>query len=225
MSNNLTPGQDYAVKFLTAKGFKLESSPIQLKRGNLVFADPLGNKWGIFKNGGYIRKQTPGADRWGVVYSQTHAGSSELADDEYMDLAEMISTKYNNDVKKEQKGKETFGKYHKKVNLWSVYKYRDGFRVKDWTCYVPIVQIKKALDIIGKENFNDLRITQRFETHQTENAIEVSGWKFTPLAQILRITFFNNSDSIGYTKVTKQRGKVEKERAPVTWSKPEIISL
>lgn len=57
----LTPGQDYSAKFLTSKGFKLISSPIQLKRGNLIFNDPLGNKWGIFK-------------KW-RIYSQTNSES------------------------------------------------------------------------------------------------------------------------------------------------------
>lgn len=222
----LTPGQDYSAKFLTSKGFKLISSPIQLKRGNLIFNDPLGNKWGIFKNGGYIRKQTPKADRWGMVFRQSNAGSSQIDDDQYMDLAEMISIKYNAENRKQQKQKETLGqKYHKRVDTWNVYKYRDGFRAKTGTCYVPFSNIKKALNIISEEKFKQLDVHQPFDTDKIQDVIVVSGWKYTPLAKTLKITFFNESNSIGYTKVTKQYGEVKTPLKAMNWSKPEVISL
>jgi len=235
MSNDLTPGQDYAVKFLTSKGFKLISSPIQLKRGNLVFDDPLGNKWGIFKNGGYIRKQTPKADRWGVVFRLSGAGASQMDDDQYMDLAEMISVKYNADLRKEQKGKETLGEYHKKVSFWEVYKYRDGFRVRDMTCYVPLAEIKKALDIIVKEGYmQNLSVKQLYD-EKTADAIEVYGYYYEPeseikshyrgLARKVRIIFFNDSDEIGYTSVIKQYGRVKRQSDPLIWDIPTLISL
>jgi len=233
MSNDLTPGQDYAVKFLTSKGFKLISSPVQLKRGNLVFDDPLGNKWGIFKNGGYIRKQTPKADRWGVVFRQSGAGASQMDDDQYMDLAEMISVKYNADSRKEQKGKETLGKFHKKVYMYDVRKYRDGLRVKFGTVFVPFTEIRRALNTLVKEKFNDsLSISQshnysaRYDSDAYyENILEITGMRErdervkgnNPI--YMRILYYNNSSDIGFTDAFKQYGDFIHNKQ--TWNKKE----
>jgi len=92
----LTPGQKYAVDFLKPLGFKLVSSNIQIERGNLVFEDPDGIKWAIFRNSGYIRKWIPGVDRWNVIHRELpaqHAGGGFIEDDQYMELAELISRK------------------------------------------------------------------------------------------------------------------------------------
>jgi hypothetical protein len=94
----LTSGQDYAVKFLAAKGFKFISTPRQIERGNLIFTAPDGDNWAIFRNSGYVRKAAPGADRWQVVHRELkaqHEGGGAITDDQYMDLAEMISQKYS----------------------------------------------------------------------------------------------------------------------------------
>lgn len=227
MSNNLTPGQDYAIKFLTSKGFKLTSSPVQLKRGNLIFDDSIGNKWGIFKNGGYVRKQTPRADRWGVVYRQSDAAGSQLQDDEYMDLAEIIATKYNADNKKQQKEKDILGeKYYKKVYFWEVYKYRDGFRVKNMNCHVPFSKIKKALDIIVKEKYKEYLSVRQLYDYKTVDAIEVYGHnKDHKQSRKLRIIFFNDSNEIGYTSVVKQYGGTHVLGGNMEYYVPEVISL
>ncbi|NMC59305.1 MAG: hypothetical protein GYA51_07990 [Candidatus Methanofastidiosa archaeon] len=58
MSNDLTPGQDYAVKFLKSLGLKLVSTNKDLKRGDLIFEDPFSCLWGIYKRGGIVRKQS-----------------------------------------------------------------------------------------------------------------------------------------------------------------------
>ena len=51
MANDLTPGQDYAVKFLTSKGFKLTSSPIQLKREEIGYTS-------VVKQYGRVKRQS-----------------------------------------------------------------------------------------------------------------------------------------------------------------------
>ncbi|NMC59307.1 MAG: hypothetical protein GYA51_08000 [Candidatus Methanofastidiosa archaeon] len=137
------------------------------------------------KNGGYIRKQTPKADRWGMVFRQSNAGSSQIDGDQYM----------------------------------------DGFRAKTGACYVPFSNIKKALNIISEEKFKQLDVHQPFDTDKIQDVIVVSGWKYTPLAKTLKITFFNESNSIGYTKVTKQYGEVKTPLKAMNWSKHEVISL
>lgn len=105
----LTQGQQYAVNFLKSKGFKFISSGRQIERGNLIFEEPNGEvKWAIFRSSGYVRKWKPGADRWSVIHRELpaqHEGGGDIEDDQYMDLAELISLKYSNEKKREQKEK------------------------------------------------------------------------------------------------------------------------
>jgi hypothetical protein len=112
------PGREYAIKFLTSLGLEHVSSPIQLKKGTLEFYDKnTDTKWQI-SGTGYLRKLNDYTkylglvarskrqgwgyppQAWQMVYSHfppqhTMGETSKrfLADDEYMDMAEMISEK------------------------------------------------------------------------------------------------------------------------------------
>ena len=92
----LTAGQQYAINFLRSMGLILISSPLQCRRGNLIFKENNGEMWGIYKNGGYIRRW--GSNRWGVLYT-TERGRM-IEDDEYIELAHMLSEKIRTRRKK-----------------------------------------------------------------------------------------------------------------------------
>jgi hypothetical protein len=129
----MTSGQDYAVKFLGSRGFKFISSEKQIERGNLIFSAPNGEHWAIFRNSGYIRKAQPDADRWAVVHRELPAqyhGGGNISDDQYMDLAEMVSMKYSKAEANEKRRKdpETLAK---KVERESKARIKDLF---DFIC-------------------------------------------------------------------------------------------
>jgi len=115
---NLSSGQKYAVDFLTSLRLENVTSPFQLKKGSLEFYDAsTDTKWQI-SGSGYLRKlnnytqylktlerakkqgwgsHVPQA--WQMVYShfspkwRNQNVVNKLADDEYMDMAEMLSEK------------------------------------------------------------------------------------------------------------------------------------
>lgn len=102
MLNDLTPGQDYAVKFLTSNGLRFISTPRQLANGNLSFHDPQTDMAWQISSTGYLRKfwnysrpidrkhLHPGeGPQWQMIYN--HSRGQKIPDDEYMDLAEKIS--------------------------------------------------------------------------------------------------------------------------------------
>jgi hypothetical protein len=111
----LNSGQTYAVDFLKSLGLTLTSTPLQLNNGTLSFVDKNGNRWAIFKKG-YLRKWRdydknsysfddkkpagfPHNGEWGVIHNFNH----ELEDDEYMDAAELLSSKVARNYKKAEK--------------------------------------------------------------------------------------------------------------------------
>ena len=98
---NLTPGQKYAVNYLELLGLELVSAPNQLSKGTLEFYDKgTDTKWQI-SGTGYLRKLTNASwesPKWAMVYShflsQSEMGAKKyLQDDEYMEMAEMLSKK------------------------------------------------------------------------------------------------------------------------------------
>lgn len=119
----MTPGQKYAVNFLKVHGLDFISTPRQLKNGNLVFKDKEGKLWGIFKYGGYLRKNN--GSRWGVLYRMEQGRN--IDDDEYMELAEMLINK----IKKQQnflKRKEEIWGNMLNISKHNIDRYRNGVK-------------------------------------------------------------------------------------------------
>lgn len=168
-ANEIPTGQRYAISFLTSKGFKLISSPLQLNRGNLIFKDPIGNMWGIFKNGGYIRKQAPENDRWAVVYRISTADEVQLNDDQYMDLSEIIATKYNDLQLKNKKHEERFGVPSGVSKDPLIKETKDGYKFK--LVLVSKQTMKAAINFLAKDGFKNFNISayednnERFPMH------------------------------------------------------------
>jgi len=100
----ISKGKKYAVDFLKTLGLQHISTPLQLKRGTLIFLDPKNNvEWQI-SGTGYLRKRNlnkKGAylgPEWQMIYSHfppqyQQGGKKFLQDDEYMDMAEKLSEK------------------------------------------------------------------------------------------------------------------------------------
>jgi len=100
----LSKGKKYAVDFLKSIGLLHISTPLQLKRGTLIFLDSKNNvEWQI-SGTGYLRKRDlnrKGAylgPEWQMIYSHfppqyQQGGKKFLQDDEYMDMAEKLSEK------------------------------------------------------------------------------------------------------------------------------------
>lgn len=112
-AHHLTDGQTYAIEFLKSLGIQFNTPLNRLKKGVLEFIDPLSDtKWQISPTG-YIRKLNNASaevrrqkrfgsyyavtPNWILVYShfppQWEHGKKYLDDDEYMDLAEIMSRK------------------------------------------------------------------------------------------------------------------------------------
>jgi hypothetical protein len=93
-------------------GFVLVSTPLQAKRGNLVFQNPqTKEKWAIFKNGGYLRKWRDSGwrEEWGVMH-KTYEHGKPIEDDEYMDLVHLLSEKIRRSERTKQRKKERGGR-------------------------------------------------------------------------------------------------------------------
>jgi len=102
----LSKGKKYAVDFLKSLGLQHISTPLQLKRGTLIFLDSKNNvEWQI-SGTGYLRKRDlnkkpsyyGGGPEWQMIYSHfppqyQQGGKKFLQDDEYMDMAEKLSEK------------------------------------------------------------------------------------------------------------------------------------
>lgn len=127
----LTPGQKYAVDFLKSKGLKLVSNPTQLRRGTLMFQKGNENEyWAIYKTG-YIRKGGYGKSWYGAhddepltlkmgvidkIRPAQYQGGGKIDDDEYMELAHMISKKLarQSSIKKKENDPEYIRKKQQK---------------------------------------------------------------------------------------------------------------
>lgn len=104
----LSKGKKYAVDFLKSVGLLHISTPLQLKRGTLIFLDPKNNvEWQI-SGTGYLRKRNLNkkgvylGPEWQMIYSHfppqyQQGGKKFLQDDEYMDMAEKLSEKIRGD--------------------------------------------------------------------------------------------------------------------------------
>jgi len=110
MPTEYPPGQQYAMDFLKAAGFKFISGALQASRGNLVFRAPDGTTWAIFRNGGYIRKWRGHYDErkndyhgeWSVMHKSLD-NAQPIEDDEYMDLVHILTEKYRRSVARKRK--------------------------------------------------------------------------------------------------------------------------
>ncbi|NMC59304.1 MAG: hypothetical protein GYA51_07985 [Candidatus Methanofastidiosa archaeon] len=99
----LSKGQKYAVDFLKSIGLHHISTPLQLKRGTLIFLDPKNNTEWQISGTGYLRKRdlnkkSWAGPEWQMIYSHfppqyEQGGKKFLQDDEYMDMAEKLSEK------------------------------------------------------------------------------------------------------------------------------------
>jgi len=113
-NENLAPGQKFAIDFLKVSGLQLISTPLQLKRGNLIFKDQKNVIWGIFSTG-YIRKlqasswSWEGKGRWRVLhFIPPPPGKRIIDDDEYIELARILLEK----IRKSNKPKPEFSSSH-----------------------------------------------------------------------------------------------------------------
>lgn len=219
MSNDLTSGQDYAVKFLKSLGLKLVSTNKDLKRGDLIFDDPFGCLWGIYKRGGIVRKQSYSYNlaQWGYnTILHRESRNSPIDDDQYMDLAEILSNHFINHKQEVHKRKQELDKYEGKVSMFNHLKAKGG--VKYESVKVPYEKIVKALDVLTNKGFNlNLHIGYFIVPG---GKILVSGDKANNSR--MRIIFSNENPHIGYTKVTKQYSP---DRFSNEWSEEKIINL
>ncbi len=119
---NLTPAQEYAVKLMQTIDIKLISSPLQLKKGTLIFKDDETDiQWQISKRG-YLRKLSPlpkntpwrYESQWQVVY-QTFPGSYDgkiqyIDEEQYKELAKLLYEKIRKS-KNKKPFKESYVRY------------------------------------------------------------------------------------------------------------------
>lgn len=173
MPSEFPEGQKYAIDFLTASGFKFISTPLQASRGNLMFQDPEGTIWGIFKNGGYIRKMTEPKGRWQVV-QRLNDNATPIDDDEYMDLVHIITEKYRSNKLRNKKAREDWGG---PVKFYYVQKKKDGVQVA--RTFVNKDLIKKSVTDLMREGFKNINIIGHDQDgfHGAEGKIEIIGNK------------------------------------------------
>jgi len=161
-SINLTLGQNFAVKFMKTVGLELISSPLQLKRGNLIFKDNINKdrRW-MISNTGYIRTMDINTEasayrfsnipaEWRVLarlIPQQHIEKNNITDEEYIEAAHVLSEK----VKKSRNSKNKFRQSY--VNR--AYKELNDTIIKLKTPqysyhYVPEVKDSEIIEAIKK---------------------------------------------------------------------------
>lgn len=101
--SELTDGQNFAVNFLKSSGLSLISTPLQIKRGNLIFKDKNDNIF-MISNTGYIRKlgqptyyDTKG--RWQVldrIIPPQYTEKRFITDEDYIEAAKILLQKIRN---------------------------------------------------------------------------------------------------------------------------------
>lgn len=166
---SLTPGQKYAVDYLTSKGLKFVSDERQLRRGTLMFKDP-NDIWNDneYKNP-WNRKVTPISFRHWALYKTGYVRTGDgetmsvrgrikppqreeegfIDDDEYMELAELAARKMNN-IRKNNPNKEI----QEKLQRISDRRVDDTFSLLDQQLYKLIdEERKKVVEKLYKKYF------------------------------------------------------------------------
>lgn len=194
----LTKGQEYAVNFLKSIGLELMSTPRQLKRGTLFFRDDrtdLGGNtryWAIYRTG-YVRSGTK--DKM-VVCANIRPSQYEeqgfIDDEEYKELAHIVSSRVLALRKRKKKGKEFYGELYN-IDRYGVKKYKDGLR--SGNVYVPLDKMKETVNRLRDRGNQRIWIFGVKTDHfNPADKIEVRG-------ENMVFVFTNSSNEIGFDRI------------------------